>query len=67
MEGNLSFGGEYTYTDHVNTYINDQGILDDDHSDIRENNASAFLEYARTFGKLQAQRCALRALNVGLL
>ena len=54
-EGNLSFGGEYTYTDHVNTYINDQGILDDDHSDIRENNASAFLEYARTFGKLQAQ------------
>ena len=53
-EGNLSFGGEYTYTDHVNTYINDQGILDDDHSDIRENNASAFLEYARTFGKLQA-------------
>ena len=54
-EGNLSFGGEYTYTDHVNTYINDQGILDDDHSDIRENNASAFLEYARAFGKLQAQ------------
>ena len=54
-QGNLSFGGEYTYTDHVNTYINPQGILDDDHSNIRENNASAFLEYARAFGKLQAQ------------
>ena len=54
-QGNLSFGGEYTYTDHVNTYINSQGILDDDHSNIRENNASAFLEYARAFGKLQAQ------------
>ena len=54
-EGNLSFGGEYTYTDHVNTYINPQGFLDDDHSNIRENTASAFLEYARAFGKLQAQ------------
>ena len=54
-DGNLSFGGEYTYTDHTNTYINDQGILDDDHSNIRENAASAFLEYSRSFGKLQAQ------------
>ena len=54
-EGNLSFGGEYTYTDHVNTYVNPQGILDDDHSNIRENNASAFLEYARAFGPVQAQ------------
>ena len=54
-EGNLSFGGEYTYTDRVNTYINDQGILDDDDSNIKENAASAFLEYARSFGSLQAQ------------
>ena len=54
-QGNLSFGGEYTYTDHVNTYINPQGILDDDHSNIRENNASAFLEYSRAFGPVQAQ------------
>ena len=54
-QGNLSFGGEYTYTDHVNTYVNPQGILDDDHSNIRENNASAFLEYARAFGPVQAQ------------
>ena len=54
-EGSLSFGGEYTYTDRVNTYINDQGILDDNNSDIKENAASVFLEYARSFGKLQAQ------------
>ena len=53
-EGNLSFGGEYTYTDHTNTYINDQGILDNDYSNIEENAGSAFLEYARSFGKLQA-------------
>ena len=53
-EGNLSFGGEYTYTNHTNTYINDQGILDNDYSNIEENAASAFLEYARSFGKLQA-------------
>ena len=54
-EGSLSFGGEYTYTDRVNTYINDQGILGDDDSKIKENAASAFLEYARSFGNLQAQ------------
>ena len=54
-EGSLSFGGEYTYTDRVNTYINDQGILDDDDSNIKENAASVFLEYARNFGNLQAQ------------
>ena len=54
-EGNLSFGGEYTYTDRVSTYLNEQGILDDDHSNIRENAASAFLEYSRAFGPVQAQ------------
>ena len=53
--GTLSFGGEYTYTDRINPYINDQGILDDDHSNIKENSSSAFLEYGRSFGKLQAQ------------
>ena len=54
-EGSLSFGGEYTYTDRVNMYTNDQGILDNDDSNIEENAASVFLEYARSFGKLQAQ------------
>ena len=53
--GNISFGGEYTYTDRKNRYINDQGILDDDDSNIRENATSVFLEYARSIGKLQAK------------
>ena len=66
-EGNLSFGGEYTYTDHVNTYINDQGFLDDDHSNIRENetyltvnmgtpisyNSSVLAEFGFTVGSNQ--------------
>ena len=54
-QGNLSFGGEYTYTDHETVYRNEQGILDDDQSEIKENAASAFLEYSRAFGPVQAQ------------
>ena len=53
--GNFSFGSEYTYTDRVTDYVNDQGVLDDVHSNIRENAVSAFAEYARSFGNLQAQ------------
>jgi hypothetical protein len=53
--GNLSFGGEYTYTNRNNAYMNVEGILDDNNSNIKENSTSAFLEYARSFGKLQAQ------------
>lgn len=54
-EGSLSFGGEYTYTNRENTFLNDQGILADNLSNIEENAASAFLEYSRVFGNLQAQ------------
>ena len=54
-EGSLSFGGEYTYTDRINMYTNGQVILDNDDSNIKENAASVFLEYACSFGKLQAQ------------
>ena len=54
-EGNLSFGGEYTYTDRINNYVNEQGILSDDHSNIREDAVSAFVEYARSFGPLQVR------------
>ena len=53
--GNFSFGGEYTYTDRVTDYVNAQGVLEDVHSNIRENAVSAFAEYARSFGNLQAQ------------
>ena len=54
-EGNLSLGGEYTYTNRENTFLNDQGILADNLSNIEENASSAFLEYSRAFGNLQAQ------------
>lgn len=52
--GNFSVGGEYTYNTHTNQYNNEEGVLEDDDSKIRENAVSAFLEYARSFGKLQA-------------
>lgn len=35
--------------------MNVEGIMDDNNSNIKENSTSAFLEYARSFGKLQAQ------------
>ena len=63
-EGNLSFGGEYTYTNRENTFLNDQGILQDNLSNIEENAASAFLEYARSFGNLQAQ-AGIRYEHIG--
>ena len=53
--GNLSIGSEYTYTDRLNNYRNVEGILEDDNSNIKENDVSVFAEYVRSFGKLQAQ------------
>lgn len=44
--GNLSFGGEYTYTNRNNAYMNVEGILDNNNNNIKENSTSAFLEYA---------------------
>ena len=53
--GNLSFGSEYTHSNSENRYHNAEGILDSDDSRIRENAWSVFLEYARSFGSVQAQ------------
>jgi len=53
--GNLSLGGEYTYTSRLNRYTNAEGILEDDDSDIKENAWSAFLEYGHSLGNLQAR------------
>lgn len=53
--GNLSLGGEYTYTNRLNRYTNAEGILQDDDSRIRENAWSAFLEYGRSIGQLDAR------------
>ena len=54
-KGNLLIGSEYTYTNRENYYWNEEGILANDQSNIRENNVSVFAEYTRSFGKLQAQ------------
>ena len=53
--GQLSFGSEYTYTQRLNGYENLEGILNDDDSEITDNGISVFAEYARRFGKAQAQ------------
>lgn len=53
--GELSFGGEYTYTNRKNRFQNPEAIIDDDDSRIKENMGAAFAEYARNFGKVQAQ------------
>ena len=54
-EGSLALGGEYSHNDRINEYVNPQGILKDDYSQFKEGNASAFVEYSRSFGKLNAQ------------
>ena len=54
-EGSLALGGEYSHNNRINEYVNPQGILKDDYSQFKEGNASAFVEYSRSFGKLNAQ------------
>lgn len=54
-DGELSFGGEYTYTNRENKFLNPEEIISDDNSRIRENMGSAFIEYGKSFGKVQAQ------------
>ncbi len=57
--GALSFGSEASRTETHSTYLNPEGILDNNRNEIREASASAFAEYSRTFGKLTA-RAGLR-------
>ena len=52
--GELSFGGEYTYTNRRNINLNPEGIVSDDDCRIRENMGAAFAEYSRKFGSVQA-------------
>lgn len=55
LGGELSVGGEYSHNRHGNDYLNPEGILQDDHSEIREGDAAGFLEYNRTFGPVSVQ------------
>lgn len=52
--GDLSFGGEYTYTNRRNINLNPEGVVSDDDSRIRENMGAAFVEYSKKFGRVQA-------------
>lgn len=54
-EGSLSIGSEYTYSSRFNKYVNDENIISDNDNKIRENAVSAFVMYARSFGRLQAE------------
>ena len=56
LGGSLSFGGEYSYSTRKSVYsVVPKGIIDDDRSRTEEGLATAFVEYARQFGPLNAQ------------
>ncbi|MDR0937864.1 MAG: outer membrane beta-barrel protein [Mediterranea sp.] len=57
-KGQLSAGGEYTYTNRTNDFRNTEGVLPNSGNTIRENNGAIFAELTHSFGKLD--------LNVGL-
>lgn len=54
-KGNLSFGGEYSHTSRTNLYHNQEGILDNDDSKIKEGSTAAFMDYSHSFGKVDVQ------------
>ncbi len=45
--GSLSVGGEYTYTDRHDDYINPEGYVPTSYSRIREQNLAGFVQYSR--------------------
>ena len=63
-KGTLSFGAEYSHNKRNTTYLNPEGIIADDEAMIKEGATSAFVEYAKAFGKLQMQ-AGLRYEHVG--
>ena len=52
--GSLSVGGEYTYTDRHDDYINPEGYVCTSYSRIREQNLAGFVQYSHSlhFGNL---------------
>jgi hypothetical protein len=61
-QGTFRLGGEYDYTRRHDEALS-SALLDTD-TRVRENSQSAFVEYSRTFGKIQAQ-LGLRYERVG--
>lgn len=52
--GSFSIGGEYTYTDRHDDYINPEGYVPTSYSRIREQNLAGFVQYSHPlrFGRL---------------
>ncbi len=59
--GSLSVGGEYTYTDRHDDYINPEGYVPTSYSRIREQNLAGFVQYSHPlrFGKLGGGQASL--------
>lgn len=56
LGGQLSLGGEYSYSVRKSIYsVVPKGIIDDDRSRTEEGLATAFVEYARQLGPVNAQ------------
>lgn len=64
FDGTFTFGSEYSHTSRGSVFRNDEGILDDDDSRIKEGLIAGFVEYERTLGVLSLQG-GLRFENVG--
>lgn len=54
-KGNFSFGAEYSHNKRNTTYLNPEGIIADEEAMIKEGTVSTFVEYAKSFNKLQVQ------------
>ena len=63
-KGDLSFGAEYSHIKRNTTYLNEEGIIDNDLSMIKEGATSAFVEYSREFHNWNLQ-AGLRYEHVG--
>lgn len=53
--GSLALGAEYGHVNRGMDYRNEEGIINDNLDKIKENNASAFAEFSRQLGKVNAQ------------
>ena len=59
--GSFNVGGEYTYTDRHDDYINPEGYVPTSYSRIREQNLAGFVQYSHPlrFGKLGGGQASL--------
>ena len=52
FDGHLSFGSEYSYSDRLDGFSNEEQLLEGTENTIREQSLSAFMQYNRSFGRL---------------